>query len=878
MMFSSFVVAMLATGATGVIASTHVLPRQALPNTTSPGSGDKSQFSPPFYPSPWMSGLGDWADAYEKARDFVSQLTLLEKVNLTTGVGWQGEQCVGQVGSIPRLGLRSLCMQDAPSGVRSTDYNSVFSSGQTVAATFDKGLFYARGHAMGEEHKAKGVTVQLGPVAGPLGRAPAGGRNWEGFSPDPYLTGIAIAETIKGTQDAGIIACAKHFIVNEQEHFRIAPEAVGYGYNITESVSSNVDDTTMHELYLWPFADAVRAGVGSIMCSYNQINNSYGCQNSKLLNNILKDELGFQGFVMSDWQAQHTGAASAAAGLDMTMPGDTTFNTGDSFWGTNLTLAVINGTVPEWRIDDMAMRIMAAYFKVGLTLNEPPINFDSWTLDTFGPLHASVGANIQQVNWHVDVRGDHNTLIRDIGARATVLLKNINNALPLKKPRFLAVIGGDAGPNINGPNSCYDRICNKGTLGMAWGSGSSNFPYLVTPDVALQHQALADGTRYESVLDNYATSQIESLVSQDYATAIVFVNANSGEGYISVDGNEGDRQNLTLWGSGDELIKNVSARCNNTIVVIHSTGPTLVSEWYDSPNVTAILWAGVPGQESGNSITDVLYGKINPAARSPFTWGTTRESYGTDVLYEPNNGEAAPQDEFTEGVFIDYRAFDRTNTTPIYEFGFGLSYTTFEYSDLKVTKHNVGAYTPTTGTTAAAPVLGNFSTNLSDYLFPNGSFPHIWQYIYPYLNTTDARTASADPAYGQTADQFMPPGAVDGSPQPLLAAGGAPGGNPQLWDVLYTVTATIQNTGSVNGEEVPQLYVSLGGANQPKVVLRGFERLSIGAGQSATFTADLTRRDISNWDTVAQNWVITDAPKTVHVGSSSRKLHLSQAL
>ncbi|CZS93589.1 probable beta-glucosidase 1 precursor [Rhynchosporium graminicola] len=852
--------------------------RQAYPNTTAPGSGGNSQYSPPFYPSPWMSGQGDWEGAYEKARDFVSQLTLLEKVNLTTGVGWEGEACVGQVGSIPRLGLRSLCMQDAPVGLRFTDYNSVFSSGQTVAATFDRGLLYARGYAMGEEFKAKGVTVQLGPVAGPLGRAPTGGRNWEGFSPDPYLTGVAIAETVKGTQDAGVIACAKHFIANEQEHFRQAGEAAGYGYNISESLSSNVDDTTMHELYLWPFADAVRAGVGSIMCSYNQINNSYGCQNSKLLNNILKDELGFQGFVMSDWQAQHTGAASAAAGLDMTMPGDTAFNTGDSYWGTNLTLAVINGTVPEWRIDDMAMRIMAAYFKVGLTLNEPPINFNSWTANTIGPVHASIGANIQQVNWHVDVRGDHARLIRDIGARATVLLKNVNNALPLIKPRFVAVIGDDAGPNINGPNSCSDRGCNNGTLGMSWGSGSSNFPYLVTPDMALQHQALADGSRYESILDNYATSQINALVSQAYATAIVFVNANSGEGYINVDGNEGDRQNLTLWGNGDDLIKNVSARCNNTIVVIHSTGPTLVSEWYDSPNVTAILWAGVPGQESGNSITDVIYGKVNPAARTPFTWGTTRESYGTDVLYEPNNGQAAPQDEFTEGVFIDYRAFDRANTTPIYEFGYGLSYTTFEYSDLEVVKHDVSAYTPTTGTTKAAPVFGNFSTNLSDYLFPNGSFPHIWQYIYPYLNTTDARTASADPLYGETAEKFMPPGAIDGSPQPLLAAGGAPGGNPQLYDVLYTVTAKISNTGSLNGEEVPQLYISLGGANQPKVVLRGFERLSIDAGDSATFTADITRRDVSNWDTVAQNWVITDAQKTVHVGSSSRKLPLSQTL
>jgi hypothetical protein len=634
----------------------------------------------------------------------------------------------------------------------------------------------------------------------------------------------------------------------------------------------------MHELYLWPFADAVRAGVGSIMCSYNQVNNSYACQNSKLLNNLLKDELGFQGFIMSDWQAQHTGAASALAGLDMTMPGDTLFNSGDSFWGTNMTLAIINGTVPEWRLDDMAMRIMAAYFKVGLTLNEPPINMDSWTLDTYGPLHASVGADIQQVNWHVDVRGDHASLIRNIGARSTVLLKNLNNALPLSKPKLLAVIGDDAGPNLAGPNGCSDRGCDNGTLGMAWGSGSANFPYLVTPDSALQNQALADGTVYQSILDNYQTSQIQALASLADATTIVFVNADSGEGYINVDGNEGDRNNLTLWHSGDDLVKNVSALCNNTIVVIHSTGPTLLTEWYDSPNVTAILWAGVPGQESGNSITDVLYGRVNPAARTPFTWGPTRESYGTDVLYNPNNGQGAPQDDFTEGVFIDYRAFDAQNITPIYEFGFGLSYTTFEYSNLTITKAGAGNYTPTMGTTAAAPVLGNYSTNLADYLFPNASFPHIWQYIYPYLNTTDAKEASADPHYGQTAAEFLPPHATDGSPQPLLAAGGAPGGNPELWDVLYTVTATIKNNGTVNGEEVPQLYISLGGPNDPKVVLRGFDRLSIDAGGSATFLADILRRDISNWDTVAQNWAISSHTKTVYVGPSSRKLVLSQSL
>lgn len=662
------------------------------------------------------------------------------------------------------------------------------------------------------------------------------------------------------------------------EHFRQVGEAHGYGYNISETLSSNIDDKTMHELYLWPFADAVRAGVGSVMCSYQQINNSYGCQNAKTLNGLLKDELGFQGFVMSDWQAQHTGAASAVAGLDMTMPGDTEFNTGLSYWGTNLTIAVVNGTVPQYRIDDMAMRIMAAFFKVGNTVDQPPTNFNSWTLDTYGPQHAAAKVGYQQINWHVDVRADHASLIRDTAAKGTVLLKN-NGALPLNKPKFLAVIGEDAGSNPAGPNGCSDRGCDNGTLGMAWGSGTANFPYLITPDNALQAQALKDGSRYESILANNQPSATQALVSQANVTAIVFVNADSGEGYINVDGNEGDRKNLTLWKNGGQLVKNVSSWCPNTIVVIHSTGPVLVTDWYNSTNVTAILWAGVPGQESGNSITDILYGKANPSGRTPFTWGATRESYGTDVMYEPNNGNGPPQDDFSEGVFIDYRYFDKAGTPLIYEFGYGLSYTTFEYSNIKVQKSNAGDYKPTTGQTSPAPTFGNFSKNLADYLFPADVTP-IWQYIYPYVNSTDGKTASKDPAYGKTADEFLPPHATDSTAQPLLRSAGksSPGGNRQLYDTLYTVTADIKNTGSLVGNEVPQLYVSLGGPNDPKVVLRDFDRIRIDPGQTAQFRATLTRRDLSNWDVVAQDWVVSQYPKKVYVGRSSRKLDLSADL
>lgn len=641
----------------------------------------------------------------------------------------------------------------------------------------------------------------------------------------------------------------------------------------------------MHEYYSWPFQDAVKAGVGSIMCAYQQVNNSYSCQNSKLLNGILKEEYGFQGFVMSDWQAQHAGAATAVAGLDMSMPGDTSFNTGRSYWGGNLTVAVLNGTVPEYRIDDMAMRIMSAFFKVGKTVEGlKETNFNSWTRETYGFRQPAAQENFEKLNWQVDVRANHARHARESAAKGTVILKN-KGSLPLVKPKFIAVVGEDAGPNPKGPNGCDDRGCDDGTLAMVWGSGTSNFPYLITPDQALQAQAIQDGTRYESILTNYAWPTTKSLISQANATAIVFANAAGGEGYINVDGNIGDRKNLTLWKNGDDLIKNVASICPNTIVVLHTTGPVLLTEWYDHPNITAIVWAGQPGQESGNALVDILYGKTSPG-RSPFTWGPTRASYGVDLVYKPNNGKNAPQSDFKEGTFVDYRHFDKvapgkagTPGAPIYEFGFGLGWSTFEYSNLKVEKHNARPYQPTTGKTIAAPKIGTISKNLKDYAFPQ-AIRKINQYIYPWVKSTaSGKEASEDPQYGQTAEQFLPPGAIDDKPQPKSGASGQPGGNRQIWDVLYTVTATITNTGKSMSDEIPQLYLSHGGADEPVRVLRGFERIErIAPGQSVTFRAQLTRRDVSNWDINTQNWVVTKDTKTVFVGSSSRNLPLSAAL
>ena len=235
--------------------------------TTMPKDG----LSPPWYPAPKGGSDKSWEESYKKAAELVRQMTLVEKVNVTTGTGWQMQMCVGNTGPVERLKFPALCLQDGPLGLRFADNTTAFPAGITVGATWNKDLMYERGKAHGKEARLKGINVILGPAMGPLGRMPAGGRNWEGFGSDPVLQGIAAAQTIKGIQEVGIIATAKHFVGNEQEHFRQAWE-----WGLPNAISSNIDDRTLHEIYAWPFAESIRAGVGSIMCSYNQVRLNFG--------------------------------------------------------------------------------------------------------------------------------------------------------------------------------------------------------------------------------------------------------------------------------------------------------------------------------------------------------------------------------------------------------------------------------------------------------------------------------------------------------------------------------------------------------------------------------------------------------------------------
>lgn len=858
--------------------------------------------SPPWYPTPLGGTLKSWEESYKKAEIMVRKMSLLEKVNVTTGTGWSQDMCVGNTAPARSAGFPALCLQDGPVGIRFIDHITAFPAGITVGATWNRELIYKRGRAHGLEARLKGINVLLGPTMGPLGRMPAAGRNWEGFGTDPVLQAVAAAAHIRGIQDEGIIATAKHLIANEQEHFRQSFE-----WGLPNPISSNVDDRTLHELYLWPFAEAIKAGVASLMCSYNLLNNSQTCANSKLMNGILKDELGFQGFIQSDWLAQRSGVASALAGLDMTMPGDGLYwENGESLWGPHLTLAVLNGSIPMERLNDMAMRTVAAWYQLGQDNKTvwpmpPPEgdggpNFSSWTNDEVGLIHhGSDDKTTAVVNKFVDVQGTgenfHGRLAQTIAAEGIVLVKNEGNILPLSRQGWsdkskepagskfrVGIFGEDAGPTEGGPNACEDRACNQGTLAQGWGSAAVEFPYLVTPIQALESAFDQGQVNITSYLTNNPPFKASPWIVHDQDLCLVFINADSGEGFRTVDGIRGDRNDLYAQNGGDSLVQMVADSCgrgqSDTVVVIHAVGPVIVENWVDLPGVKAVLLAHLPGEESGNALVDVLFGDTDASGRLPYTVAKAQEDYGKggQIIYYPNG--VVPQQDFTEGLLIDYRHFDKYDISPRYEFGFGLSYTTFEFVDLAFTTTKAKSALPAPRPASLnPPILESALPDPSTALFPKG-FRKLKKYVYPYISSTDQIQKGEYP-YPQGYTEKQPPS----------QAGGGQGGNPSLYDIHLNISLTLTNTGTRKGMEVVQLYLSFPEKvveeatgdviDFPVKVLRAFEKVELDAGESRTVAMGLTRKDLSYWSVVRQNWVMpVEGEFTVRVGRSSRDLPL----
>jgi beta-glucosidase len=557
--------------------------------------------------------------------------------------------------------------------------------------------------------------------------------------------------------------------------------------------------------------------MSSIMCSYNRLNQTYSCQHSKSLNGILKDELGFQGYVMSDWGATHSGLASVLAGLDMDQPGPQGAgdSTQESFFGYNISTMVQNGSVSETRLDDMVKRILTPYYWLDQE-NYPTVDLDTAqinsgiinnTIPTYQhPFNLGSPADINR-----DVRGDHDKVIREIGAASAVLLKNMGAALPLKQPKRIAVFGNDAADLSGGP---YDPGEENGVQAAGGGSGTGRFTNLISPLEAIKQrnpQALV-----EYVTDNkLITQNTRNTVATVYPrpdVCLVFLKSFATEG--------SDRASLLLDYNSTAVVETVtsSAACPNTVVVTNSAGPNILP-WADSDNITAIVAGHYPGEQVGNSIVDVLFGDVNPSGKLPYTIAYNEGDYNAPIVNISNPDTSNPnqwQSNFTEGLLIDYRHFDYSNITPRYEFGFGLSYTTFSVSNLQVSKTGgmVAAYPPSLGSKPAPPG-GNAA-------------------LYDVVATVQVDVKNT--------------GNVAGAAVPQLYVG---------------------FPADPDGDSSPT----------PVKVLRGFEKTdSLKPGQSVTVKFDLRRKDLSAWDVVKQQWGIPSGDFKIWAGQSSRDLPLTDTL
>lgn len=560
----------------------------------------------------------------------------------------------------------------------------------------------------------------------------------------------------------------------------------------------------------------------------------------------------------------------------MTMPGDphtVPLIFGSSYWMYEYSRSILNGSIPVDRLDDSVTRILAAYFQMGQDQNYPRPNFDANTQNAEGPLYP--GALISPsgvVNEFVDVQGNHAEVAREVARDAITLLKNNDNILPLSRNASLKIFGTDAEKNPDGINSCADQGCNKGTLGMGWGSGSARYPYMDSPIDGFKSR----GARYQFFnTDSFPSNSNPS----PNDTAVVFVTADSGENYITVENNPGDRtsSNLNLWHNGDRLVKDVAAKYSNVVVVVHTVGPILMNEWHDLPSVKAVLFAHLPGQEAGNALMQVLYGDVSPSGHLPYTLPNSESDYPNSLsLIGYQLGQ--PQDTFTEGLYIDYKHFHKANIKPRYAFGHGLSYTSFSFSNAAASP--VTRLTRTPPPRAAKGSTPNYSTVIppaSEAYWPD-NFNRIWRYLYSWLDKNDADNAAK--VANSSSKYPYPEGYSNEQKTGGPVAGGGEGGNPALFDVAYDVSVTVTNTGSRPGKAVAQLYVQYPKEqtiDTPIIQLRDFEKTStLAPGASQTLKLRVTRKDLSVWDTASQNWIVPNVGGDygLWIGDSSDNLHL----
>lgn len=817
------------------------------------------------------------SDIEQRIDGLISQLTLKEKVSLLSG------QDAWNTVPIERLGIPSITMTDGPHGVRSNQPEAgrfvspatSFPTGISMAASWDPELVARVGVALGEETRALGCQVLLGPCVN-IVRTPLAGRNFESYAEDPCLAGRIGVAYVKGVQSQRVGTSLKHYACNNQEIERNRGNSV-------------VDERTLREIYLPAFEAVVKeAHPWTVMCSYNRINGVYASENQYLLNEILKGEWGFDGIVVSDWGANHTTVESVKGGLDLEMPGPA------KYYGKLLSDAVNTWQIDEAVIDESVRRLFRLIFRSGKF--EDPAALPSGSLNT----------------------PDHQSLARELAEESITLLKNERGVLPLKPEQIetLAIIGPNAAEGrIGGGGSSYleppyrvspldglrlklgDRIeigyaqgCDNFVelpvlktkyITPAKGSGNGLLgEYFNNPDLAGE----AKMERVDSKLDFwwFTPGPLENLTEDSFSArwsgkltvsssglhTIKLVNTGTARLYLDgklriensagklpidfnlpqqdarlelVEGqpydlrvefikptgdpfahlrllfaptprpedddrlaramelarksdvvlvfagypegheSEGsDRPDLELTGSQTELIRAVAGVNKNTIVVLNAGAPVTMP-WLEE--VAAVLEAYYPGQEGGHALARVLLGEVNPSGKLPVTFPRRLEDSPAFINY-PGGKEVF----YGERIYVGYRYYDQRNIEPLFPFGYGLSYTIFEYSNLQV---------------------------------------------------------------------------------PSQARMGEP----------VAVTLTVRNTGAYAGKEVVQLYVHdrQASLDRPPKELKGFIKVKLHPGESREVHFELDQRALSFYDPYQKRWVAEPGEFEVMVGSSSRDIRVQAA-
>jgi beta-glucosidase len=606
------------------------------------------------------NSCGRWMDAAQtpdaRATELLKAMTLDQKIQMVHQqygdmVGSYG--AAGYVPAIPSLCVPALVLNDAGSGLGDAQVGiTSYPAAMSQASSWDPQEQYRLGASLGQESFAKGVNVLLGPDVN-IARIPLNGRTSEAFGEDPYLAGQTAAAFIQGVQSQHVIATVKHYDANNQETNR-------------GTINEVVDNRTLHEIYQPPFNAAInQGGAGAVMCSYNKVNGAYACQNGPILNTDLKGQMGFPGFVMSDWGATHSTVSSALNGLDMEMSvaqepdavsslgafGSGGTNGFEDYYAGPLKTAVQSGQVPMGTLDSMVKRILRSMFTVGLFDHPAPSE------PTGYPAPVDSAAN--------------QAAALSAAEQGSVLLKNTGGTLPVAgSGKKIALIGLDAGPGAV-------------TAAQAGGSVHVNQPDVVTPLEALS--ARAAQARDTLIYNDGSNVQAAAELAKTSDLAVVYA------GYVESEGT--DRSNLdydygicslvceTQPSNSDQLIAAVAASNAHTAVVLNTGGPA-VMPWLSQVESVLEMW--YPGEQDGNAAAALLFGDVDPSGKLPITFPVSLSQLPTRSASQwPGlNGTAV----YSEGLLVGYRWYNSRELTPLFPFGYGLSYTTFRFSDLRAVR------------------------------------------------------------------------------------------------------------------------------------------------------------------------------------------------